>query len=181
MLQAFQNSFLPLKISYRISDCCANNIQEIWCFHTDERAIKLNLSCTSLPFLVSLLLLALMPNSVLLGSCRKCSDRPCLPCVHPCCNYWLCFSVLKLQGSSWACPAAAPTGGLLSARGAFLQLEVWQGPRDTWEKQWSSGEESGSEPWDPLHSAQHNLVCFISFLLGMWNREHLEVTWQPLK
>lgn len=52
---------------------------------------------------------------------------------------------------------------------------------DTWGKQGSSGEESGSELQDPLHSAQHHMVLFISFLLGMWNREHLEVTRQPLK
>lgn len=52
MLQAFQNSFLPLKISYRISDCCANNIQEIWCFHTDERAIKFILYLTPISCLL---------------------------------------------------------------------------------------------------------------------------------
>lgn len=42
-------------------------------------------------------------------------------------------------------------------------------------------EELGSASQHPLRSARHNLLLFISSLLEMWNREHLEAAWQPLK
>ena len=62
-------------------------------------------------------------------------------------------------------------GGISTGRRCFRVR------RDAWGKQGSSGEESGSGIWDPLHLAQDNLALFISFLLGMWNRESI---WKEL-
>lgn len=58
---------------------------------------------------------------------------------------------------------------------AFPGQERLQGPLGHLGQQGSSG----SGIWGPLHPAQQDLVLFI--LRGMWDREHLEATRQPLK
>lgn len=72
------------------------------------------------------------------------------------------------------CPAAGSVavGEASRAGWHFCGQEVQQGPvghlgasRDLLVK------ESGPRIWHPLHLAQHKLVLFVSFLLGMWNRE----------
>lgn len=65
----------------------------------------------------------------------------------------------------WDRPWCQAGGALGSSPAApawhFQGQEELQGPLGHLGKQGSSGEESGSGVWDPLHSAQRDLVLFI--------------------
>lgn len=121
-----------------------------------------------------------MPGQALaLHSCRECCGSSLVPARWG-------RGGCRRAGESAAllacspCPAAGSVavGEASRAGWHFCGQEVLRGPaghlgasRDPLVK------ESGPGNWDSLHLAQHNLVLFISFLLGMWNRERV---WKQL-
>jgi len=93
------------------------------------------------------------------GGCGRAVAKPCSPRRQPLPRCWgrCCWGDSLGWGHCWV-------GGC----GVCWDTRGKQGP---------SAEELGSELCHPLHSVQHSLLLFISFLLGMWNRES---TWKQL-